>query len=145
ICEILSSASQPALNLVEDKQCARLLRQLARQLQKLAVDWADPAFALNCFYADRADAAVELPLQIVEIIECDKIHSRHQRRERMPILFLTSGRKSAKGPTVKRIVQSQQAPLSFVTVVVICARKGPSKLQRPFPSFGPAIAEKCAI
>src|ERR1700693_1182770 len=63
----------------------------------------------------------------------------------MAALFLTSRRQRAEGASVKSILQRQQSPLGFVSVVVLRARVDQRHLQRALPGLGPAVAEKCLV
>ena len=105
----------------------------------------DPAFSLNGLQTNGADAAIKLPLEIVHVVEGDKSNSGDQRRKRVPIFLLSSGRQRTEGATVKRILQGQQAPLGFVSVIVLGARVGSRHLERAFPCFGSAVTEKCLV
>ena len=140
--EILSGTAQSALDFVENQQRSGALAQLPRGLQKFRTERTDSAFALNGLQANGADAAIKLPLEIVDIVEADKPDSRHQRRKRMPIFFLPRGGQRAKGAAMKGILQRQQTPLGFVAVVVLGAGKGARQLERAFPGFGAAVAEE---
>ena len=143
--EILPGAAQPALDFVENQQRSGAVAQLPRGLQKFRAQRPDSAFALNRLQANGADAAIKLPLEIVNIVEGDKPDSRHQRRKGMPIFFLPGGGQRAEGAAMKGILQRQQTPLGFVAVAVLGAGKGASQLERAFPGLGAAVAEKCFV
>jgi len=81
ICEMPPGAAQPALNFIQNQQRSGARRQLSRELQKLPADGTDSALALNCFQSDGADAAIELPLQVVNIVEANKADAGQQGRE----------------------------------------------------------------
>jgi hypothetical protein len=46
---------------------------------------------------------------------------------------------------MKRIFQRQQAPLGFVAVAVLGARKGTGHLQCAFPGLGAAVSEESLV
>src|SRR5947209_7752774 len=70
---------------------------------------------------------------------------RTQRRKRVTILFLSRGCQRTKGASMKRILQRQQPPLSFMPVVVLRAGVRAGELQSAFPRFRAAIAEECFL
>ena len=60
----------------------------------------------------------------------------------MTVLFLPGRRQRTKRPAMERILQREQAPLGFVTVMVLSAGKCARQLERALPSFSAAVAEK---
>src|SRR4029077_3883377 len=96
VSEVLSGAAQTALDLIENQQRPGAVAQLPRGLQKFRTERADPTLSLNRFQANGADAAIKLSHEIVYIVEADEPDARHQRRERMPILFLSCCRERAE-------------------------------------------------
>src|SRR2546425_1183380 len=46
---------------------------------------------------------------------------------------------------MKRILQCEQAPLGFMSVVVLRASVGAGELQRSFPCLSAAVAEECFL
>ena len=72
IGEVLPGAAQPALDFVENQQRAGAIAQLSRSLQELRAERPDSALALNRLQANGADAAIKLPLQVVDVIEPTK-------------------------------------------------------------------------
>ena len=78
VSEPLAGASQAALDFIEDQERAGFLREFARGLQKLRAYGIDSAFALNRLQANRADAAIELALQIFDIVKAYEAHARKQ-------------------------------------------------------------------
>ena len=133
------------MDFVENQQRAGAIAELPRGLQKFRTQRTDAAFALNGLETNGANAAIKLALEIVNVVESDEPDSRHQRRERMPIFFLSSGGQRAKGAAVKRILQRQQTPLGFVAVAVLGAGKGAGHLERAFPGLGAAVAEESLV
>src|SRR2546426_12474834 len=91
ISKISPGSPQATLNFIENQQRSGRLAQLPRQLKEFLAEWPDSAFALNCLQANGTHAAIELPLQILCVVERDKTHARHQRREWMPVFLLPGG------------------------------------------------------
>src|SRR5436309_6376563 len=87
ISKISPGSPQATLNFIENQQRSGALAQLPRQLKEFLAEWPDSAFALNCLQANGTHAAIELPLQILCVVERDKTHARHQRREWMPVFL----------------------------------------------------------
>ena len=137
-----SGAAQAALDFVENQQRATALGQLARGLQKFRADRIDAALALNRFQTNGADAAIELALQIVDVVEANETDAGQQRRKGMAILRLSGGGQRSKGAAVEGIFESDNAPLGFVSVGIVDPREGTGQFQRAFPGLGAAIAEE---
>src|SRR5438034_11309251 len=91
ISKISPGSPQATLKFIENQQRSGALAQLPRQLKEFLAEWPDSAFALNCLQANGTHAAIELPLQILCVVERDKTHARHQRREWMPVFLLPGG------------------------------------------------------
>jgi hypothetical protein len=89
------------LNLIEDQERAGAVCQLARDLQELGSERPDSTFALNRLQTDGADAAVELPLEIFDVIERNKTDSWDERREGMTVFFLAGCSERAESAAVK--------------------------------------------
>jgi hypothetical protein len=107
-----------------------------------ALKGTDSALALHGFKANGANTAVKLPFQVFDVVERDKTHARHEGNEGLAILGLSGGGKRAKSAPMKRTVESEQAPLGLVPVVVLGARIGAGELEGAFPSLSAAVAEK---
>src|SRR5438477_11905505 len=107
IGKIAPGAAQPTLDFVENQQRSGPVAQLPGGLQELGAEWPDSALALNRLQANGADAAIKLPLQIVNVVKRNEPHARNQRRKGMPIFFLPGRGQRAEGASVKRIFQRQ--------------------------------------
>jgi hypothetical protein len=90
--EVLSGTAQPTLDFVENQQRPGAVAELSRSLKKFRTQRTDSALALNGLETNGTHAAVELPLEVFNVVESDKPDARHQRREWMPIFFLSRGR-----------------------------------------------------
>src|SRR5438270_12692431 len=112
---------QATLNFIENQQRSGALAQLPRQLQEFLAQRPDSALTLNGLKANCAHAAIELSFQIRCVVKSDETDARNQRRKRVTILFLSRGCQRTKGASMKRILQRQQPPLSFMPVVVLRA------------------------
>src|SRR3989475_6085360 len=145
ICKISPGSPQPALNFIENQQRSGALAQLPRQLQEFLAQRPDSALTLNCLEANGTHAAIELPFQILCVVERDKADARNQRRKRVTIPFLSRGCQRTKGASMKRILQRQQPPLSFMPVVVLRAGVRASELQCSLPCFSAAVTEECLL
>ena len=145
IGEVFSRAAQTALDLVDDQQGAGTLGQFPCRPQELRADGIDAAFSLDRLQTHGAHAAIELPLQVVDVIEGDEPDAGQQRRKGMTILCLPGRGQRTKGAAVEGIFQSQNAPLRLVAVRVLSAGQGTGELERSFPGFGAAVAEKCLV
>src|SRR5207245_5278600 len=129
ISKISPGSPQPALNFIENQQRSGALAQLPRQLQEFLAQRPDSALTLNCLEANGTHAAIELPFQILCVVERDKADARNQRRKRVTILFLSRGCQGTKGASMKRILQRKQPPLSFMPVVVLRAAVSAREVQ----------------
>src|SRR6185312_11553900 len=69
VSKVFAGAPKAALDLIEKQQRAGLFGHLSRRLQKLAAERTNSALALNCLQANGANAAIELPLEIIDVIE----------------------------------------------------------------------------
>ena len=87
-----------------------------------SADGINAAFSLDRFQADGAHAAIELPLQVVDVIEGDEPDAGQQRRKGMTILCLTGRGQRTKSAAVEGIFQSQNAPLRLVAIGVLRPR-----------------------
>ncbi len=121
------------------------------EFEKLRTDRTNPALSLNGLDAHGADAGIKFSLQIVEVIELDESHARHERSERGSIFRLTGGGQRAKGASMKRIFHGKNARLwiglgfGLAAVRVVHLRKGAGQLERPFPGLGAAVAKESAV
>ena len=109
--KVASGAAEAALNLVEHEQSAALLGQARGEFEKLPIDRTNPAFSLDGLDAHRTDAGIEFPLQVVEVIELDEAHARHERNKRSSIFRLAGGGKRAEGASMKRVFHGKNACL----------------------------------
>src|SRR5437762_3337966 len=75
IRKIVSGTPKPALNLIQQKQRAGFLSQLASGSQDLRADWIDAAVALDGLDTHSAYAAIKLPFQISHIVKGGEIYS----------------------------------------------------------------------
>ena len=143
--KMASSAAQAALNLVEHEQGAALFGQARGQFEKLRSDRANPALSLNGFDAHSADAGIKLSFQIVQVIELDETHARHERNERRSIFRLTGSGERAKGAPMKRVLHGKNARLWIGLVAVldwfICA-KARASLSAPSQASVPLLQKK---
>src|SRR5438105_10440215 len=99
--KIASGTAQAALDLIQDQQRTGAVRQLARDLKELWSERTNSTFTLNRLQTNGTDAAVELSLEIFNVIEGNKTDARHQRREGVTILFLTGRRERTESAAVK--------------------------------------------
>src|SRR5438309_10552571 len=145
ISKISPGSPQATLNFIENQQRSGALAQLPRQLQEFLAQGPDSALALDRLQANGTHAAIKLPFQILGVAKCDEADARNQRRKRVTILFLSRGCQRTKGASMKRILQRQQPPLSFMPVVVLRASVRASELQRSLPCFSAAVTEECLL
>ena len=142
IGEIAAGTAQSALDFIEDQQSSGAIRQLPSGLQEFLAQRANSTFSLDGLQADGTYAAVELPLQVLCVVECDEADPWNQGREGMPVFLLSGGGQRTKSAAVERILQSQKTPLGFVTVAVLRSRESACELESAFPGFGTAVTEK---
>src|SRR5581483_4476677 len=107
-CVPAAGAAQATLNFVANQQRTILRGQLAGAAIKLFGDGLDSTFTLNGFKHDAADIVGEFPLQVLNIVELDKIETRDDRFERIPVFLLPRRRQSTVGSAVERIFESQK-------------------------------------
>src|SRR5258708_7419293 len=145
ISKVASGAAEATLNLIEHEQCAALFGQARSELEKLRIDWTNPAFTLNGLDTHGTNAGIKFSLQVVEVIELDESHTRHKRNERSSIFRLTRGGERAEGTSMKRVFHGKNAPPRLAAVAIIHLRKGAGELERTFPCLGAAVAKESAV
>src|SRR5580704_12858711 len=119
IGEITAGAAETALDFIKKQKCSTAFGQLAREFQKLGTDGTNSSLTLNGFQADGAYAGVKLPLQIVAVVEFNEADSGQERREGIAIFGLAGCSQRPEGPSVKRIVECENAPLRLVDLHVL--------------------------
>jgi hypothetical protein len=106
IGEIAAGAAQTALDFIEDQQSSGAIRQLPCGPQEFLAQRANSPFSLNGLQADGTYAAVELPLQVLCVVECNEAYTWNQGREGMPVFLLPGGGQRTKSAPMKGILQS---------------------------------------
>src|SRR5258708_4120815 len=107
----LPCAPQAALNFVGDERGSTLRREVAGAHPEFIANGINSAFPLNRLDDHGAHFIRELGFEVREIIQTDKIHSRHQRLERFTVFYRMSDRKRAERAYVKSVVQPPGSPL----------------------------------
>ena len=110
IREPLAGTPQSALDLIDQQQRPASGGERARCFQELAAHKLNSAFALNGLNRHRADAVVELLLEIFNVVELHEFNSGKQRREDFAILCLSRGRERPIGAAMEGIFHCQDAP-----------------------------------
>jgi len=100
---------------------------------------------LNGLDTHGTDTGIEFSLQVVEIIELDETHARHERNKWSPIFRLTGGGKRAESASMKRVFHGKNAPFRFAAVPIIHLREGAGELERSFPGLGATVAKEGAV
>ena len=109
--EVVARSSQPALNLVQDKQSVIPARQSCRRAQKFRVQLEDAAFPLDGFQQNCPRMLVDPGPQVGHIIEADKLHSGQQGAEWQAVLLEPGGRQRPHRASVERVIQRHQVKL----------------------------------
>ena len=89
------------MNFIKDEQRTGAVRQRASDLEEFGSERTNSTFPLNRLQTNGTDAAVELPLEILNVIKRNKTDSRDQRRKRMTVFFLAGCRERTEGAAVK--------------------------------------------
>ena len=141
----LSSAAHAGLNLICDKQRAGGASKIASGLQEFVGHGANAAFALDRFDEDGAEFGGEFRLQVVDIVEADKLDSRHHGIERLAVLVFPGRGGGAHGAAVKAVFEGEElrAELHAFAAFQFCVSAG--QLERSFVRFGSGVREEGAI
>src|SRR5688572_14580718 len=139
--EPLAGPAQSALNLVRDKHCTVLCSEASSGAIKILVERADSALALNRFDQNGTNVGSELLLEVRNVVRFDKLESRYQGLERLPILLARCRGQCPKRPAVKPIVHRQHAILLSGSVGAGTSGVHTRKLQTGFDRFRAAVCE----
>src|SRR5580700_9964965 len=143
--KVAAGPAKATLDFIQNEQRAVRLGKLARGPEEFWGKRVNATFPLDCLQTHGAYTTVEVPLQVINIVQGDERHARHQRGKRLAILRLPGGCESAERPSMKRIVQRQHPPFGFVAVAVLRSCVSTREFQRSLPSLSTAVAKECAI
>ncbi len=141
----VSSASEPALDLVGKQQGAGGIAELPSSGKELLRDGMNAALTLNRFDADGADILGKQVAQMIDIIEADEINVRHNWGKGLPILELVGGCHRADGSTMKAVFQSQKTAAQWLASFGGQGGVRSSDLECSLPSLRSGVAKEDTI
>src|SRR4029077_9206090 len=106
---------------------------------KRRADREDATFALNWFDNDGADGIVEFGFKVGDIVKTHELNAGHQWSKRLTIFRGMRYGKSAEGPSMKGILERQDASLALCAALM---SGKPGQLDRALNRFCAAIGKK---
>ena len=135
------TASETALDLVENQRRAGFFGQRPRGFEELAAGGTYPALSLHGFNANRAHLGVELPLEIGNIVEAHEADAGHHGREWLAVFDRVGGCHGAERASMEGLFHGQHPPFTRAVFRFQVGRDS-RQLERSFKGFGAAVAEE---
>src|SRR5947209_8236991 len=117
--EPASGASHAALDFIGDQQSIVLARQPVSGFRKLFAHRTYATLALKELKTDGANGVIEVAFQVGNIVEFHELHAGQYRDKGGAVFFFMGGGQRPEGASVKRMFQSEIAPLRLLAIGAI--------------------------